>query len=224
MDPLSENFLAPLVSWVRFFCLGGGDSNRHADLICNYQLGKKIQQYGFFSYAVNEALFLSEKEKSVVTTLFESIAMEPEHNIDKFSQDVLVSQIELLLNYSNRFYNRQFITRKVLYVDLIVQLDAYLAMHLENELKGLPTVQQVSDHLRVSQRYLTDMLKSLTGHGTQQYIHYRLIEKAKSLLVITDLSVAEIGYQLGFEHPQSFNKLFKMKTKTTPSEFRDSFN
>ena len=153
----------------------------HPDLIRNYQLGKNIQQYSFFSYAVSEALFLSDKEKVVIAGLFEGIANELENSIDHFSQDILVSQIELLLNYSNRFYNRQFITRKAVYNDLIGKLDAYLSDRLDSgksSLTGLPSVQEVSDHLKVSPRYLTDMLKSLTGKSTQQHIHDRLIENA----------------------------------------------
>ena len=153
----------------------------HPDLIRNYQLGKTIQQYGFFSYAVSESLFMSDKEKFVIAGLFEGIANELENSIDHFSQDILVSQIELLLNYSNRFYNRQFITRKAVYNDLIGKLDAYLSDRLDSgksSLTGLPSVQEVSDHLKVSPRYLTDMLKSLTGKSTQQHIHDRLIENA----------------------------------------------
>lgn len=198
----------------------------HADLIRNYQLGKNIRQYGFFGYAVNEALFLSDKEKKIVASLFESIAAELENNIDAFSQDVLVSQIELLLNHSNRFYNRQFLTRKVVHHDLISQMDDYLANRFDsnNAINGLPTVQEIADHLRVSPRYLTDMLKSLTGQSAQQHIHARLIEKAKTILSTSQLSIAGIAYQLGFEHPQSFNKLFKRSTNLSPNAFRQSFN
>jgi AraC-like DNA-binding protein len=199
----------------------------HADLIRNYQLGKNIQQYGFFSYAVAEALFLSDKEKQVISGLFESIATELENNIDHFSQDVIVSQIELLLNHSNRFYNRQFITRKAVYNDIIGNMNNYLAERFAGNtagLGGLPTVQKVSDHLGVSPRYLSDMLKSLTGQSTQQHIHNMLIEKAKDILTTNQLSVAEIAYQLGFEHPQSFNKLFKTHTGQSPNGYRRSFN
>ncbi|MGZ3871304.1 MAG: helix-turn-helix domain-containing protein [Mucilaginibacter sp.] len=199
----------------------------HADLIRNYPLANNIRQYGFFSYAVNEALFLSEKEKKIVAGLFESIAAELDNNIDAFSQDVLVSQLELLLNHSNRFYNRQFLTRKAVHHDLISLMDAYLTACFDGERSrpgGLPTVQEVSDHLRVSPRYLTDMLKSLTGRSTQQHIHDRLIEKAKAILSTSQLSVAQIAYQLGFEHPQSFNKLFKQSTSVSPNAFRLSFN
>lgn len=199
----------------------------HADLIRNYALGKNIQQHGFFSYGVSEALFLSDKEKQVINGLFKSIGDELDNNIDAFSQDVLVSQIELLLNHSNRFYNRQFITRKVVYHDLITKLNSYLDECFDAgkaSLSGLPTVQEVSSHLQVSSRYLTDLLKSLTGQSTQQHIHDKLIEKAKDLLSSSQLSIAEIAYQLGFEHPQSFNKLFKRSTSLSPNAFRRSFN
>ena len=196
----------------------------HADLIRNYQLGKNIHQYGFFTYAVNEALFLSDKEKNIIAGLFGNIAAELERNMDAFSQDVLVSYIELLLNYSNRFYNRQFLTRKAVYHDLINQMDVYLSACFADQSGGIPTVLEVATHLRVSPRYLTDMLKSLTGQSAQQHIHDRLIEKAKMILTTTQLTVAEIAYQLGFEHPQSFHKLFKRSTNLSPKDFRKSFN
>jgi len=199
----------------------------HADLIRNTHLGKNMQHYGFFSYAVNEALFLSEKEKDVILAVFKSIATELDHHIDAFSQDVLVSQLELLLNHSNRFYNRQFVTRKAVYHDLIDNLKNYLDTRLEQNRSssgGLPAVQEVADHLQVSARYLTDLLKSLTGQSTQQHIHSHLIEKAKDKLITSRLSIAEIAYQLGFEHPQSFNKLFKRCTTLSPNAYRQSFN
>ncbi|MFD2934889.1 helix-turn-helix domain-containing protein [Spirosoma flavum] len=196
----------------------------HTDLISGYQLGKNIHHYGFFAYAVNEALFLSDKEKRIIGNLFDCIAAELETNTDTFSQDVLVSQIELLLNHSNRFYNRQFLTRKAVNNDLISQMDTYLTARFENHLSGLPTVQEVADELRVSPRYLTDMLNSLSGQSTQQHIHNRLIETAKVSLSTTRLSIGEIAYQLGFEHPQSFNKLFKRYTNLSPNAFRQSFN
>lgn len=205
-------------------CLDGYILFFHADLIRNYPLGKNIQQYGFFSYAVNEALFLSDKEKKVIAGLFENIADELDNNTDAFSQDVLVSQIELLLNYGNRFYNRQFLTRKAIHHDLISQMDAYLADRFADQSGGIPTVPEVAKHLQVSHRYLTDMLRSLTGQSAQQHIHDRLIEKAKETLSTTRLTVAEIAYQLGFEHPQSFNKLFKRHTNLSPNIFRKSFN
>jgi AraC-like DNA-binding protein len=199
----------------------------HQDFIRNYPLGKSITQYGFFSYDVSEALFLSAKEKEIITNLFASMAIELDNNIDHFSQDVLVSQIELLLNYSNRFYNRQFITRKAVNHGIIISLDNLLDSYFkeENTLKnGLPSVKYISAQLKLSQRYLSDMLRSLTGLNTQQYIQNAIIEKAKEKLSTTNLSISEIAYELGFEHSQSFSKLFKTKTNLSPLEFRQSFN
>lgn len=199
----------------------------HPDFIRNYPLGKTINQYGFFSYDVSEALFLSAKEKEIIANLFASIANELENNIDHFSQDVLVSQIELLLNYSNRFYNRQFITRKAVNHNIITSLDKLLDNYFEertSQKDGLPSVKYISTELKLSQRYLSDMLNSLTGLNTQQYIQNAIIEKAKEKLSMTNLSVSEIAYELGFEHSQSFSKLFKTKTNVSPLEFRNSFN
>lgn len=191
----------------------------HPDLLKGYPLAKTILQYGFFTYSVAEALYLSDKEKQLIAAVFD--IMMQENSIDHFSQDVIVSQIELLLNYSNRFYNRQFITRKALYSDVIDQLNTYLSARFDTS-SHLPTVQEVADHLKVSSRYLGDMLKSLTGMGTQQHIHHWIIEKAKEKLITTNATIAEIAYELGFEHPQSFNKLFKQKTNISPLTYRNS--
>ena len=199
----------------------------HPDFIRNYPLGKNIKNFGFFSYAVHEALHLSEKEQSVIMGIFKNIGDELQSTIDDFSQDVIVSQIELLLNYSNRFYKRQFITRKAASSDALSKLETLLTDYFNNEsalMKGLPTVQYLSEQLNVSPRYLSDMLRSLTGQNAQQHIHNKLIEKAKEMLSVSNLSVAEVAYQLGFEHPQSFNKLFKRKTNLSPLAFRQSFN
>lgn len=199
----------------------------HPDFIRNYTLGKTINQYGFFSYDVSEALFLSAKEKDIIAGLFASIVNELNNSIDSFSQDVLVSQLELLLNYSNRFYNRQFITRKAVNHDIITSLDNLLKAYFDegNSLReGLPSVKYISLELKLSQRYLSDMLRSFTGFNTQQYIQNAIIERAKEKLSTTNLSVSEIAYELGFEHSQSFSKLFKTKTNVSPLEFRQSFN
>lgn len=198
----------------------------HPDLFHNHPLAQKIAQYGFFSYSVAEALFLSEKEKGIIASLFDAVAVELDSNIDQFSTDVLISHIELLLNYSNRFYNRQFLTRNTVHHDLIDGMNLYLADRFRRESNvadGLPSPQEVADHLKVSQRYLSDMLKALTGKTTQQHIHLWLIGKAKILLIKYGLGTAEIAYQLGFEHPQSFNKLFKQKTGLSPAEFRKGY-
>lgn len=199
----------------------------HADLLIGYPLASKIHKYGFFHYDVSEALLLSAREKRVIASLFVSIQEELENNIDAFSQDILISQLEQLLNHSNRFYNRQFITRKVVNHDLITQMDQLLTDHIFGEkslIKGLPTVQTVAEQLHVSPHYLSDMLRSLTGQNTQQHIHNKLIEKAKDMLGSSNQTVAEIAYQLGFEHPQSFSKLFKRKVGNSPLAYRQSFN
>jgi len=199
----------------------------HPDFLWNYPLAKKIKQYGFFSYSINEALHLSDKEKEIIDTIFRNIEEELDSRIDDFSQDVIISQIELLLNYANRFYKRQFITRKAVNNDLLQKLEEVLEEYFENETsarQGLPTVQYLSDKLAISPSYLSDMLRSLTGQNAQQHIHDKLIEKAKEKLSITNLSVTEIAYGLGFEYPQSFSKLFKSKTNLSPLEFRRSFN
>ena len=199
----------------------------HPDFLLSYPIAKKIKSYGFFSYAANEALHLSEKEKITIISIFKSIEEELNSRIDDFSQDVIITQVELLLNYSNRFYKRQFITRKVLNSDLLQKLEELLEEYFNDKitmLKGLPTVQYLSDHLYVSPSYLSDLLRSLTGQNAQQHIHQKLIEKAKEKLSGTNLSVSEVAYELGFEHPQSFNKLFKAKTKTSPLAFRKMFN
>lgn len=197
----------------------------HPDYIRNYPLGKKIKNYDFFSYSVHEALMLSKKEELVIEGIMNNIQQEYHSNIDQYSQDVIISQIELLLNYSNRFYNRQFLTRKNAHNDTLIKLEAALDRHFANEqITGLPTVKQLADLLNVSPHYLSDMLRSLTGQNAQQHIHSKLIEKAKEVLVTTPLSVSEIAYRLGFEYPQSFSKLFKNKTNISPLEYRKQFN
>jgi len=199
----------------------------HPDFIRNYQLDTKIKNFGFFFYSVNEALFLSDKEKQIIFSVFENIKDELNSNLDYFSQDVVVSHIDVLLNYSNRFYKRQFITRKAVNHDLLTQLEKILNAYFEQEeafQKGLPTVEFLAGQLNVSPRYLSDLLRSLTGQNAQQHIHEKLIEKAKEYLTATNLSVSEIAYQLGFEQPQSFNRLFKKKTNLTPIAYKQSFN
>lgn len=199
----------------------------HPDFLWNTPLAKTIRQYEFFDYSVNEALFLSEKEESIITGIMRDIQQEYHSNIDKFSQDIIISQIEVLLNYSERFYHRQFITRKITNHKILNQLEGLLNHYFNSDElsgKGLPTVQYVASELNVSPNYLSGLLKVLTGQTTQQHIHNKLIEKAKEKLSTTELSVSEIAFELGFEHPQSFSKLFKTKTSLSPGEFRHSFN
>jgi AraC family transcriptional regulator, transcriptional activator of pobA len=197
----------------------------HPDLIRNYTLGKTIKNYGFFAYEVNEALHLSDKEETTIENLVKNIEQEYQSNIDTYSQDVIVSNLELLLNYCNRFYNRQFVTRKMANNDLLTKFENNLSKYFEdNTVLGLPTVNKLAQELNISTAYLGDMLRTVTGQNTQQHIHNKLMEKAKEILITTNLTVSEISYQLGFEYPQSFSKLFKSKTSFTPLEFRSSFN
>ncbi|GAB3804603.1 helix-turn-helix domain-containing protein [Spirosoma humi] len=199
----------------------------HPDFLRHYSLDTKIKNYGFFSYSVTESLHLSDKERTIITGIAKNIGEELETAIDDLSQDVLISQLELLLNYSQRFHKRQFITRKPINSALLERFDGLLHRYFNDEtalVNGLPTVQYLADELNVSPRYLGDMLRALTGQNTQQHIHNKLIEKAKEVLMLSELSIGEIAYQLGFEHPQSFSKLFKSKTQLSPVEFRASFN
>lgn len=199
----------------------------HPDFLWNTPLATKIKKYEFFDYSVNEALFLSEKEEEILNNIIQNIKQEYQMNIDKFSKDIIISQIETLLNYSERFYNRQFITREKANHQVLEHLEKILTDYFNSEdlvSKGLPTVQYIADTLNISPGYLSGLLKVLTGQSTQQHIHDKLIEKAKEKLSTTDLSVSEIAYELGFEHPQSFSKLFKAKTSQSPLEFRESFN
>lgn len=172
-------------------------------------------------------MHLSEKEEILVTDIIEKIAQEYHTNIDHFSQDVIVAQIELLLTYSERFYQRQFITRKIANHRILNQLEALMTDYFKSDNlseKGIPTVQFIASNLHISPNYLSRLLQLLTGQSTKQFIHDKLIDSAKEKLSTTDLTVNEIAYSLGFEHPQSFNKLFKNKTNISPLEFRQSFN
>ena len=199
----------------------------HPDFLWNTPLAKTIRQYEYFDYAVNEALFLSEKEEATIDALVQNIQQEYHANIDKFSQSIIVSQIETLLNYAERFYHRQFITRKMSSHQVLDRLEEILTAYFSsNDLasKGLPTVQYVSDQLHLSPSYLSNLLKVLTGQSTQQHIHLKLVDLAKEKLSTTSLSISEIAYELGFDYPQSFSKLFKTKTNMSPLAFRASFN
>lgn len=199
----------------------------HPDFIWNTPLVKSIQQYEYFDYAVHEALFLSKKEENTMLGIIENIRQEYHANIDKFSQSIIISHMEALLNYANRFYHRQFITRKRTNHRVLDRLEELLNTYFRQDdlvSKGVPTVQYVSDQLNLSPSYLSSLLKILTGQSTQQHIHEKLVEVAKKRLSTTELSISEIAYSLGFDYPQSFSKLFKTKTNLSPLEFRQSFN
>ncbi|GAB3669515.1 helix-turn-helix domain-containing protein [Hymenobacter agri] len=195
----------------------------HPDLLRKYPLGQKIGSYGFFSYAVHEALHLSAQEEAALDALLVNIRAEYERPIDAFSQDVLVSQLDVLLNYANRFYHRQFLTRRTVEHDLLSRFEVLLTNYSAAEQEqALPTVQHFADALHVSPAYLSDMLRTLTGLTTQQHLHQALIEKAKRLLLTTSLTINETAFRLGFEYPQYFTRLFKSKTGLTPAAFRFS--
>ena len=199
----------------------------HPDFLWNTALASLSGKYDFFDYSVNEALFLSAKEEATLDNIIANIRQEYHSNIDKFSKQIIVSQIESLLNYCERFYHRQFLTREKANDQILDRLDKILTESFNSDYlvhKGLPTVQSVCDTLNISVSYLSRVLKLLTGKSTQQLIHEKLIAKAKEKLSTTDLAVSEIAYELGFEHPQSFSKLVKTKTNVSPLEFRRSFS
>ncbi|WP_209405398.1 AraC family transcriptional regulator [Pseudozobellia sp. WGM2] len=199
----------------------------HPDFLWNTALVNKIKNYDFFEYQLNEALHLSEKEEKMLIRIMEDIYQEYNSIIDNFSQDVIISHLELLLTYSKRFYQRQFITRKKSNHKILEQFEFTLNDFLKDEvlkLYGLPTVEKIANQLNLSPNYLTRLLKTIAGKSTQSFIHEKIIKLAKEKLSTTELSVNEIAYELGFEHPQSFGKLFKKKTEMTPLEFRKSYN
>ncbi len=215
---VEPGFSPPTGGWLLIF---------NPDLLRNYPLGKKIKDYDFFDYSVAEALILSEKEQESIYDIFANISKEYNLPIDNFSQDVIISQLDLLLTYSNRYYHRQFITRRNLNSNLLTKVEAILNEYFAGdkiETEGLPTVTLLAEKLHLSPKYLSEMLRIQTNKTAQQHIHERLIEKAKEKLTTTSLSVSEVAYELGFEHPQSFSKLFKTKINFSPLEFRKSFN
>jgi len=198
----------------------------HPDFLLKHPLATTINGYGFFSYAVNEALHLSAEEEEDLITILSKIDKEYQH-IDRHTQEIILSQIELLLNYSNRFYERQFITRKNSNNQLLAKFEQVIEDYFNNEdpaKYGLLTVNYIAGKLNLSPNYLSDLLRIHTGQNTQQHIHEKLIIKAKEKLSTTALSVNEIAYALGFEHAQSFSTLFKKKTNLSPGAFRNAFN
>ena len=199
----------------------------HPDFLWGTELATSIRKFGFFNYSVHEALFLSDKEEDILNTIINNIENEQLDNTDKFSKGIIISHIEALLNYADRFYNRQFITREVSNEHLLEKLEILLTEYFDRKdavLEGIPSVHYVAERMHLSPDYLSNMLKAVTGLNTQQHIHESLIKKAKEKLSISAMSISEIAYELGFEHSQSFSKLFKSKTGFTPSSFRKSFN
>lgn len=196
----------------------------HPDLIRSTTLNQKIKEYSFFQYEVSEALHLSDKEKNILLECVQKIQTELQENIDVHSQYIIVSTIELLLNYCSRFYGRQLITRSQSNKSIISQIENLLTQYFaDNKIneQGLPTVKYLANKVHLSPSYLSDLLKKETGKNAQEHIHFYLIEKAKNLLLNSEKNINEIAFDLGFEYPQYFNKLFKKKTGKTPMEYRN---
>jgi AraC family transcriptional activator of pobA len=199
----------------------------HPDFLWNAPLAKTIKEYDFFDYSANEALHLSQKEETMIINILQFIELEYHSNLDKFSDNVIIAQLELLFNYSERFYNRQFLTRKKANHQILTRLEDLLTNYFNTDASlntGIPSVQDIAKTLNLTPNYLSSLLKVLTGKSTQQHIQDKLIDKAKEILSTTDLSVSEIAYQLGFDYPQSFSTLFKTKTSLSPLAFRQTFN
>ncbi|WP_440121467.1 helix-turn-helix domain-containing protein [Tenacibaculum sp. Ill] len=213
-----ENKKGGLAGWAIYF---------HSDFLENHPLADKITSYGFFDYQTNEALHLSEKEQNSLIEILDKIEEEYDNNIDQFSREVILSNIDLLLSYIKRYYNRQFLTRNSANNDLLGKFEKLLKDYFNNhdiQKKGLPSVQYFSNHLNLSASYLSDLLKKETGKNAQEHIHFQLIRKAKFLLLNSNATVAEVAYQLGFEHPPYFSRLFKKKMGITPTQFRTTMN
>lgn len=195
----------------------------HPDLIRDTSLGQSIKNYGFFSYTVNEALHLSQRERDIVMDCLNKIQLELEHSIDKHSKHLIAMNIELLLNYCMRFYERQFITREVVNRDILQKFENLIDDYFHNDLPqvgGLPSVKYFADSVHLSANYFGDLIKKETGKSAQEYIHFKLIEQAKNLIVQSNKTMSEIAYQLGFAYPQHFGRLFKKQTGVTPNEYR----
>ncbi len=204
-----------MMGWGLFF---------HPDALRGTSLGEKMNDYTFFSYETSEALHLSDKEKLVLYDCIQKIENELQENIDAHSQTLIISNIELLLNYCARYYGRQFITRKDTHSNTVAKVEKLLKVYFKSEdlvSAGLPTVKYLADQVHLSPSYLSDLLKKETGMNAQDHIHYFIIEEAKNILANTDQSIGEIAFSLGFEYPQYFSKLFKLKTGTTPVQYRN---
>ncbi len=215
VEPNTDND-EPLTGWGLFF---------HPDLILGTTLGNQMKNYTYFTYESNEALHLSDKEKAIITEIVEKIDYELNQNIDKHTNQLIVSSIELLLNYLLRFYDRQFITRTKFNQDTLIRLENLLNDYFNSskiELNGLPSVKECAKNLNLSPNYLSDLLKKETGKNTQEHIHLKLIEESKNLLLSSNKSISEIAYSFGYSSPQYFSKVFKKHTNLSPTEFRVS--
>jgi AraC-like DNA-binding protein len=223
-------FLAPrqVMQWDSsvIFEQKGFSINFHEDFLKGTDLAQQIKKYGFFSYSANEALHLSPREEKQIESIVRNIEIEYHNNQDEFSKDIIISQLSTLLKYANRFYERQFLNRKELLNDLLEQFNQKLEEYFEAgqlQEKGIPSIEQLADKMSVSQRYLSDTLKKETGKTTTEHLQLYLIDEAKNILLNPNKSISEVAYELGFEYPQYFSRLFKKKEGISPSEFRDKY-
>ena len=197
--------------------------NFHEDFLKGTELANKINKYGFFSYSTNEALHLSPKEERQIESIVENIEIEYQNNQDEFSKEIIISQLDTLLKYANRFYERQFINRKELSNDLLEKFNRYLSTYFESgqlQEKGTPSIEQVANEMGVSQRYLSDTLKKDTGKTTTEHLQLHLINEAKNILLHPQKSISDVAYELGFEYPTYFSRLFKKIEGLSPSQYR----
>lgn len=204
----------------------GFSINFHEDFLKGTELAHQIKKYGFFSYAVNEALHLSPKEENQIESIAESIDIEYQNNQDEFSKDIIISQLSTLLKYANRFYERQFLNRKDLSNDLLEQFNQRLSAYFDSgemQEKGIPSIEEIADQLSVSQRYLSDTLKRETGKTSTEHLQLYLIDEAKNILLNPNKTISEVAYELGFEYPPYFSRLFKKKEGISPSVYREKF-
>ncbi|WKB79895.1 helix-turn-helix domain-containing protein [Cellulophaga omnivescoria] len=204
----------------------GFSINFHEDFIKGTELAQQIKNYGFFSYAVNEALHLSPKEEKQLELLVENIEIEYQNNQDAFSKEIIISQLSTLLKYANRFYDRQFLNRKELSTSLLEQFNRQISTYLESgqlQENGIPSIEQIAKKMLVSQRYLSDTLKKETGKTTTEHLHLNLIDEAKNILLQPNKSISEVAYELGFEYPPYFSRLFKKKEGISPTQYREKY-
>ena len=198
----------------------------HEDFLKGTQLAKRIKKYGFFSYSVNEALHLSPKEEKQMASIVENIETEYQSNQDKYSKDIIIAQLDTLLKYADRFYERQFINRKELSNNLLEKFNYHLDIYFESgglQEKGIPKINELAKELFVSQRYLSDSLKKQTGKTTIDHLHLYLIEEAKNILLQPNKTISQVAYELGFEYPAYFSRIFKKKEGVSPSGFREKY-
>ena len=204
----------------------GFSINFHEDFLKGTELAKQIKKYGFFSYSVNEALHLSPKEEKQIESIVNNIEIEYQNNQDGFSKEIIISQLGTLFKYANRFYERQFLNRKEISNELLEQFNLYLFKYYESgqlQENGIPSIKQIADTMSVSQRYLSHTLKKETGKTTTEHLHLYLIDEAKNILLQPNKTVSEIAYELGFEYPPYFSRLFKKKEGISPTEYREKF-